>query len=304
MRECFEIGFKPPRSMCGMKMSARIRTMISRSKPLVMPGVYDALGARLARVAGFDAVFQTGYGTSASALGMPDYGFIGAAETVSNAARVCAATRGPVIVDGDTGYGNALSVWKLVRDLEAAGAAGMFLEDQVWPKRCGHMSGKETTGYEEYAQKLGAALDARSSRDFVIVARTDARATSGIEEAIERGRANRKLGADVVFVEAPKDIAEMRRIGRAISGPLVANMIEGGRTPIVPAAKLYSMGFNIVLYPLSALFASAYATLGALRELKKTGTTRRASRTMVSFDEFNGLVELDRYEDLERKYAR
>lgn len=269
-----------------------------------MPGVYDALGARLARVAGFDAVFQTGYGTSASMLGMPDYGFVGAAETVSNAARVCAAARGPVIVDADTGYGNALSVWKLVRDLEAAGASGMFLEDQLWPKRCGHMSGKETIEYEEYAQKLGAALDARASRDFVIVARTDARATSGIDEAIERGRANRKLGADVIFVEAPQNVAEMRKIGRAISGPLVANMIEGGKTPIVPAKTLYSMGFNIVLYPLSTLFASAYATLDTLRELKKTGTTKHAARAMVNFDEFNDLVELDKYEKLEHKYAR
>lgn len=267
-----------------------------------MPGVYDALGARLARVAGFDALFQTGYGTSASMLGMPDYGFIGASETVANASRVCAAARCPVIVDADTGYGNALSVWKLVRDLEAVGAAGMFLEDQLWPKRCGHMSGKETVEYEEYAQKLGAALDARSSKDFVVVARTDARATSGIDDAIERGRANRKLGADVIFVEAPRDVAEMRRIGREIGGPLVANMIEGGRTPIVSAKMLNSMGFSIVLYPLSALFASAHATLGALRELKKTGTTKSAARSMVNFDEFNDLVELDRYEKLERRY--
>lgn len=269
-----------------------------------MPGVYDALGARLARVAGFDALFQTGYGTSATLLGMPDYGFIGASETVSNATRICAAARCPVIVDADTGYGNALSVWRLVRQLEAAGASGMFLEDQLWPKRCGHMAGKETVAYEEYAQKLGAALDARSSNDFVIVARTDARATSGIDEAIERGRQNRKLGADVIFVEAPHNISEMRKIGREIGGPLVANMIEGGRTPISSARTLYSMGFNIILYPLSTLFASAYATLGTLQELKKTGTTKRSARSMVDFDKFNKLVELDKYSKLERKYAR
>lgn len=284
-------------------MAFHTKALISRSKPLVMPGVYDALGARLARVAGFEAVFQTGYGTSASMLGMPDYGFIGAAETVANASRVCAASRGPVIVDADTGYGNALSVWKLVRDLESVGASGMFLEDQVWPKRCGHMAGKEVVGHDEYAQKLGAALDARSTKDFVIVARTDARATNGIDEAIERGKANRKLGADVIFVEAPRDLGEMRKIGKAINAPLVANMIEGGRTPIASAKSLYSMGFNVVLYPLSALFASTYATLGVLRELKKTGSTKRSSKAMVDFDEFNGLVELDKYEKLEKKYS-
>ncbi len=285
-------------------MASGIRRLISRKSGLVVPGVYDALGARLARLAGFEAMFQTGYGTSASMLGMPDYGFAGAGETVSNASRVCRAADAPVIVDADTGYGNALSVWRLVKSLEAAGAAGMFLEDQRWPKRCGHMAGKEVTEYAEYAEKLGAAIDARSSKDFVIVARTDARAALGLDEAIERGRASRKLGADAVFVEAPQNRSEMRAIGAAIGGPLVANMIEGGRTPILPSRKLHSMGFNIVLYPLSTLFASAHATLGALRELKKTGTTRKSSRSMVNFDSFNELVDLSRYQRMERRYAK
>ena len=268
-----------------------------------MPGVYDALGARLARTVGFDALFQTGYGVSAATLGRPDYGFIGASETIANATRVCAAAQCPVIVDADTGYGNALSVWSLVQNLERAGATGMFLEDQKWPKRCGHMAGKEIIEYDEYAQKLGASLDARSSRDFIIVARTDARATSGIDEAIERGRANKKLGADVIFVEAPQDITEMKKIGRAIKGPLVANMIEGGCTPIIPAKTLYSIGFNIVLYPLSVLFSSAYGTLETLKELRKTGSTKRSASSMVNFEKFNKLVEIEKYERLEKRYS-
>jgi len=267
---------------------------------IVMPGVYDALGARMASVAGFGAIFQTGYGTSASMLGMPDYGFLGAAETVANARRVCSASSVPVIVDADTGYGNALTVWRLVRDLEDAGASGMFLEDQKWPKRCGHMRGKEVAPQDEYAEKLGAALDARRSRDFVIVARTDARATGGLDEAIERGRQNRKAGADAVFVEAPRTLAEMAEIGKRIGPPLVANMIEGGATPAAPAKRLHAMGFNIVLYPLSVLYASASASMRVLRRLKETGS---AGRPGMDFAAFNELVDLRKYERLERKYG-
>ena len=266
-----------------------------------MPGVYDALGARMASEAGFEAVFQTGYGTSASMLGMPDYGFLGAAETVENARRVCRASSVPVIVDADTGYGNALTVWRLVRDLEAAGAAGIFLEDQRWPKRCGHMKGKEVTTQQEYAEKLGAALDARQSRDFVVVARTDARATAGLGEAIERGRQNRAAGADAVFVEAPRTLDEMAEIGRSLGPPLVANMIEGGATPAAPAEKLHSMGFNIVLHPLSVLYASAAASMRVLSHLKETGSPGPAE---MGFEEFNRLVDLPRYEQLERRYDK
>lgn len=284
-------------------MRRSLRSMFRQRKPLVIPGVFDAMGAKIADRVGFSAMFQTGYGTSASMLGMPDYGFIGAAETVENARRICGASSVPVIVDSDTGYGNALSVWKLVGELEAAGASGIFLEDQRWPKRCGHMRGKEVTSQEEYTEKLGAALDARGSRDFVVVARTDARATEGLDAAIERGRQNRKTGADAVFVEAPRTVEEMRRIGRSINAPLVANMIEGGATPIRPAADLYRMGFNIVLYPLSALYASAYATTEILTELKRTGATAKAARRAVSFDQFNEIVELDRFVGLEERYG-
>lgn len=277
--------------------------MLKSSKPLVIPGVFDAIGAKIAQKAGFDAMFQTGYGTSATLFGMPDYGFIGSTETVENARRICRAVSVPVIVDADTGYGNALSVWKLVKELEAAGASGMFLEDQRWPKRCGHMQGKEVVPKEEYAEKLQSAIDARKSKDFVIVARTDARATEGLDKAIERGLYYKKIGADVIFVEAPKSIQEMKKIGKKIKAPLVANMIEGGVTPIVSASTLNKMGFKIILYPLSVLFANTFASLQILKELKKTGTTSKLNKKLVSFDQFNDIVELPKFRKLERKYA-
>lgn len=274
---------------------------IRNRNPLVVPGIYDALGARMVQSAGFDAMFQTGYGTSASLFGMPDYGFVGSTETVDNARRICAASDIPVIVDADTGYGGALNVYRLVQQLEQAGAGGIFLEDQRWPKRCGHMSGKEVISYQEYAEKLGSALDARQSDDFVIVARTDARATEGLESAIHRGIDNYKMGADVVFIEAPQTIEEMRRIGDMIDAPLVANMIEDGATPIQTAESLHSMGFTLVLYPLSVLFAATSAAMSTLRDLRQNGMTTNHS-SMTTFNQFNDLVGLKDMHSLEERF--
>ena len=280
----------------------KISSMIKSKKPLVIPGVYDAIGAKIAENVGFDTMFQTGYGTSATLFGMPDYGFIGATETVDNARRISNAISVPLIVDSDTGYGNALSVWKLVKELEAAGAAGIFLEDQKWPKRCGHMQGKDVISQEEYTEKLGAAIDARENKDFIIVARTDSRATEGLDKAIERGLQNKKTGADAVFIEAPKSLDEMKRIGKEIKAPLVANMIEGGATPINSAQTLSKIGFNIILYPLSVLFANTFATMNILQELKNAGTTSKYKQKVVNFDQFNNLVELDKFKKMETKY--
>ena len=275
-----------------------------KSKPLVIPGVYDAIGAKIVEKIGFEAMFQTGYGTSATLLGMPDYGFIGSTETIDNARRICHAVSVPVIVDADTGYGNALSVNKLVRELETAGASGIFLEDQKWPKRCGHMKGKEVIPKDEYAEKLQAALDARSNKDFIIVARTDARATEGLDKAIERGLFYKKIGADAIFIEAPKTIQEMQKIGNSINAPLVANMIEGGATPISSKSKLHSMGFKIILYPLSVLFSNTFATFQTLKELKRFGITKKSKKKMVNFDQFNEIVELSKYTKLEKRYKK
>ena len=280
----------------------KLSSMIKSKKPLVIPGVYDAIGAKIAEKVGFDAMFQTGYGTSATLFGMPDYGFIGATETVDNARRISNAISVPLIVDSDTGYGNALSVWKLVKELEAAGAAGIFLEDQKWPKRCGHMQGKEVIPQEEYTEKLGAAIDARENKDFIIVARTDSRATEGLDKSIERGIQNKKTGADAIFIEAPKSLDEMKKIGKEIKAPLVANMIEGGATPMNSAKTLNKIGFNIILYPLSVLFANTFATMNILQELKNTGTTAKYKQKVVDFDQFNSLVELDKFKKMETKY--
>jgi 2,3-dimethylmalate lyase len=279
-----------------------LKSMLKSKKPLVIPGVYDALGAKIAQKVGFDAMFQTGYGTSATLFGMPDYGFIGATETVDNARRICGAVSVPVIVDSDTGYGNALSVWKLVKELEAAGASGIFLEDQRWPKRCGHMQGKEVISQQEYTEKLSAAIDARDNKNFIIVARTDARATEGLDAAIERGKQNKKTGADAVFVEAPRSFEEMKKIGKEINAPLVANMIEGGATPLNSADILNKIGFKIILYPLSVLYANTFATMNILKELKKSGNTEKYKQKVVNFDQFNDLVELSKFRNMEKKY--
>lgn len=275
---------------------------LRNKKPMVVPGIYDPLGARMVSSAGFEVMFQTGYGTSATLFGMPDYGFVGAAETVDNARRICAAVSLPLIVDADTGYGNALSVYHLVQRLESAGACGMFLEDQRWPKRCGHMSGKEVIPQEEYVEKLGAALDARSSKDFVVIARTDAIATEGLDSAIQRGVDNQKNGADAIFVEGPRSMDDIKQIASSINAPLVLNMIEGGVTPIQSSDVFHSMGFNFILYPLSVLFSSAAAALGTLRYLRKNGTTT-GHQHMLGFDQFNELVGLSDIQSIEKRYA-
>ena len=270
---------------------------------LILPGVYDALTAKIAEQVGFEAAFQTGYGTSASLLGMPDFGFLDAGETLGNARRIINCVNIPIIVDIDTGYGNPLNVWKIVKDLEKIGAKGIFLEDQVWPKRCGHMMGKTVIPKEEYILKLQAAIDAREDDDFIIVARTDSLAQFGIEEAIERGKEYKKIGADVIFIEAPKTIDQMELIAKEIKAPLLANMIEEGITPNLSADHLRQMGYKLVVFPLSALYSSTFAIKQTLQTLKKTGTTKDLKNKMITFQEFNDLVDLPAYNKLEKKYS-
>lgn len=270
---------------------------------IILPGVYDALTAKIAEDVGFEAVFQTGYGTSASLLGMPDFGFLDAGETLENARRIINCVNIPILVDIDTGYGNPLNVWKIVKDLERIGAKGIFLEDQIWPKRCGHMTGKAVIPKEEYIIKLQAAIDAREDNEFIIVARTDSLAQFGIEEAIERGKEYRKIGADVVFIEAPKTIDQMELIAKEIKAPLLANMIEEGVTPNLTANQLRKMGYKMVVFPLSALYSSTFAIKQTLQTLKKTGTTKELKNKMITFQEFNDLVDLPTYNKLEKKYS-
>lgn len=283
-------------------MQSLLKQLNDKNKIIVMPGVYDALSARIAQQIGFDVVFQSGYSVSAGILGMPDYGFLNAGEVVEQARKIVRAISIPLIVDVDTGYGNPLTVWRLIRDLEAAGVAGVFLEDQVWPKRCGHMSGKQVVSIDEYIPKLKAAVEARRSKEFVIVARTDAIEPLGIDEAIRRGKEYRKVGADAIFIEAPRTIEDLRTIGRSINAPLVANMMEGGKTPLLSAEELRKIGFRLVVFPLSALFATTYAVREAFETLKKYGITKPVMKRMVTFEEFNKFVDLPKYKQIERQY--
>lgn len=283
-------------------MKSLLKQLNDRNKIIVMPGVYDALSARIAEQVGFDVVFQSGYSVSAGILGMPDYGFLNAGEAVEQARKIARAVSIPLIVDVDTGYGNPLTVWRLIRDLEAAGAAGVFLEDQIWPKRCGHMSGKQVVSTDEYIPKLKAAIEARRSKEFVIVARTDAIEPLGLDEAIRRGKEYRKVGADAVFIEAPRTASDLRKIGKSVDAPLVANMMEGGKTPLLSAEELRKLGFRLVVFPLSALFATTYAVREAFTTLKRNGITKSFMNRMVTFEQFNKLVDLPKYKQLEQKY--
>ena len=273
-----------------------------KGNAIVVPGVYDALSAKIAESLGFDAVFQSGYSVSASVLGLPDYGLLNANEVIERARYIASSVKIPLIVDIDTGYGNALTVRRIVRELENAGAKGIFLEDQLWPKRCGHMQGKQVISRGEYIQKLRAALDARSSEEFIVVARTDALEPLGIDEAIDRANEYANIGADLVFIEAPRSVEEMARICREVRAPLVANMIEGGKTPLLSIDELEAMGFRFILYPLTAIFAAAYAMRDALTLLKSRNDTRSIMGRLIVFNEFNRLVGLDDMRSLEERY--
>jgi 2-methylisocitrate lyase-like PEP mutase family enzyme len=280
-----------------MTGAERIRDAVA-ADTVLMPGVYDALSARIAARVGFDVVFISGYSVSAARLGEPDFGFLTQTEMVEAARSVCRVSIAPVIVDADTGYGNALNVQRTVRELQQAGAAGVFLEDQVWPKKCGHMAGKRVVPSSEHAAKIAAAVEARGERDLFVVARTDARQPLGLEAAIERCLEYKEAGADALFVEAPQSIEELQRIAEALPPPLVANMIEHGVTPHLPREELRELGFQLIVCPLAALFSAAKAMQDALTELRDVGTTAGVVARMIAFDEFNKLVELDaRYAD-------
>ena len=271
-----------------------ITTLLATGEPLVGPGVWDALSARLAADAGFRAVFVSGYCLSATRLGAPDVGLISQTEVLDAAMRICAAVDVPVIVDIDTGYGDEHNVERTVRELVRIGAAGCFLEDQVWPKRCGHMDGKRVVPTDEYLTKLRAALTARGSAPLFVTARTDARAVLGLDEAIARARAFAEAGADAVFVEAPESIDEMDRVRAAVPAgvPLVANMVEDGKTPLRTTQELAAAGYAIIVFPLSALLASTRAMQRALEAVRTDGTSASRRDDMLGFGDMNALLGL------------
>jgi 2-methylisocitrate lyase-like PEP mutase family enzyme len=270
--------------------TTRIHRILEEAGSIAFPGVFDTLSAKLAHRVGFSMAFVSGYSVAATAIGEPDMGLLTQTEMIDRARRICLSVPIPVIVDADTGYGNPLNVHRTVVELIAAGAAGCFLEDQVWPKRCGHMRGKRVIGRDDYVQKVRAAVEARGGRDFFIVARTDALAVEGLDEAIARVEAARAAGADASFIEAPGSLDELKAVGRRSPAPNVANMIEGGRTPVLPKEQMADLGFHLILYPLTGLFAAARAVEVMYRKLKAEGTTLGAEDRLMSFAEFNALI--------------
>jgi methylisocitrate lyase len=285
-------------------MTTRIhRALESAGGSIVFPGVYDALSARILQRAGFPMSFVSGYSVAATALGEPDLGLLTQTEIVDQARRICRAVTIPILVDADTGYGNPLNVIRTVNLLIDAGAAGCFLEDQVWPKRCGHMRGKRIIDRSEYIQKIKAAVDARAGRDFFIVARTDSLAVHGMDEAIARVTAARDAGADASFVEAPESLDHLKEIGRRSPHPNVANMIEHGRTPLLPKSELHALGFHLILYPLSPLFATARALETAYAAIKRDESTAAIRDRLMDFPTFNDLIGVDEKYKLAERYG-
>ena len=278
-----------------------VHPLVAAGQMMVVPGVYDVLSARIAERAGFPAVVLTGYGVAASFLGEPDFGLLTQTEVLDTARRVTAATGLALIVDGDTGYGGPLNVQRLVRELVAMGAGGVILEDQRWPKRCGHMRGKEVIEAEEHVAKIRAAVEARGDAGFVITARTDALETHGIDEALRRAKLYKDAGASVLFVEGPRTREQLQRIGAELPAPLAVNLIEGGVTPLCSIQELSEMGFFSIGFVLSGLYAAARALDDTYREIRSTASTAAVVERMMGFDEFNDVIGVPkRYADDER----
>lgn len=279
-----------------------LRWRLSADESVMMPGVWDVLSARLAAQAGFGTVFLSGYAVSGTLLGLPDYGYLTQTEMAEVARRVCRGNPDlEVVVDADTGYGNPLNTMRTVDLWQQAGASGLFLEDQVWPKRCGHMAGKQVIPREDWLAKLRAAVHAAD--DLHITARTDARAAVGLDDAIERAKMARDTGVDALFVEAPESIAELERIAAALPGiTLVANMVETGRTPLLTPKELAELGFRLVVSPVSGLFTATKALQRSFEVLRDQGSLRDHLGYLVDFQEFGDVVGLEDHAAMEQRF--
>ena len=279
-----------------------LKKLLLRDKLLVAPGCFDGLSARLVEEAGFEAAYLSG-GAVARSMGIPDIGLVTMSEAIERAAQVVSAIKIPIIADADTGYGNAVNLVRTVREFERIGVAAIHIEDQVTPKRCGHLDGKEVVSLPEIEQKIAAALAARSDRDFCIIARTDARAVNGMEDAINRAKAFAKLGVDAIFVEAPQSEEELAEIPRRLPGiPLLVNVFKGGKTPMLPAERLEKMGYRIAIYPSETQRAGIHAMRNALATLKREGTTESIDASLTTFKERDRVVGLDDWQKIEREY--
>ena len=275
-----------------MILREKFRKLVEADEILVLPGAYDALSAKLVQAAGFQAAYLTGYGQSASKLGEPDVGLMCMSEMAERTRDIAMAVDIPVACDADTGFGSPVNVARTSREYERAGAAAIQLEDQVMPKKCGHMLGRQVVPAEEMAEKIRAAVAARGDPDFLIIARTDARTEHGIDEAIRRGKLYEEAGADIIFIESLETVDEMRRVNREIRKPTLANMVEGGRTPFLSARELEEIGYHVALFPITTLYAAAKAVYDVLLDLKENGTSAGSAHRMVNFQEFNELIGL------------
>jgi 2,3-dimethylmalate lyase len=284
---------------------ARLRELLAGPRPVVAPGAYDALSARLVEQAGFGVVYVTGFGSTASLIGRPDVGLLTGTEMIDNARRIVAAVGVPVIADADTGYGNAVNVVRTVQGYEQAGVAGIHLEDQVMPKKCGHMSGKAVIGVDEMVGKIRAAVAARRDPDLLLIARTDAAAVDGLAAAITRGRAYADAGADLLFVEAPTSEDDIATVAAELHGvaPLVFNWAEGGRTPPLSLDRIAELGFSLVLFPIGTLLAATAGIRTLLATLRTDGTPAAALPGLPTFDGFTDLIGLPEIRDLERRFG-
>lgn len=288
-----------------MRTTTRFRSLLASPDLLVAPGAYDGLSARLIAQAGFPLVYMTGFGTAASVLGQPDVGLLTMSEMVSRASALAAVTGDiPLIADADTGYGNPINVRRTVREYEHAGVAGIHIEDQVWPKKCGHMEGKQVIPTDEMVQKIRAAVDARQDPHFVLIARTDAGAVHGFQEALRRGQAYREAGADVLFIEAPRSREELHTIKTTFPDiPLLFNWAESGKTPPLSLPEIEQLGFKLVIFPVSLLFAATKSMLSLLELLKQGETPTAYASNSVTFAQFTDQIGLPNIQRLERLYG-
>ena len=286
------------------RATTKLRRLLAGPGCLVAPGVADGLAARLVKLAGFDAVYMTGFGTSITRLGMPDVGLLTATEMIDTASRIVDASELPVVADADTGYGNPINTRRTIRDYEKAGVAGVHIEDQGWPKRCGHLAGKRVIPTAEMVAKIKAACDARRDPDFVIITRTDAIAIEGLDAALERGERYREAGADVLFIEAPVGRAEVERVSKHFKGvPLLYNMASSGKTPDLPADELAKLGFRIAIYPNWIILAAIPAMQNMLAELKRTGSIAHMRDKVATFKQFTEIAGLPEIMELEERYG-
>ena len=285
-----------------MNSRQTLKQLLHRDKLIVAPGCFDGLSARLVEEAGFEAAYLSG-GAVARSMGIPDIGLVTMSETIERAGQVVSAVKLPVIADADTGYGNAVNLVRTVREFERTGVAAIHIEDQITPKRCGHLDGKEVISIPEMAKKLEAALAARRDADFCIIARTDARGVHGLDDAIERARVFAKLGVDAIFVEAPQSEEELAEIPQRLPGvPLLVNVFKGGKTPMLPVERLQAMGYRIAIYPSETQRAAIHAMRRALSTLKREGTTESIDDSLTTFKERDKVVGLDDWQKIEKQY--